>query len=525
MDNGVDGYASYAVSNSVTSHLAYGLGVYSLFEDADIVETSGITVPNVAGVLVTDAMTWFINDNGSITHVVDNAGAAVNSGSHVSDLTSYGTAAPSCTAAPSLPANLAATAVSASEIGLTWSASTAGSSCSITYNVYRSTTSGFTPGSGNQIASGLTSTSYSDTGLLASTTYYYLVEAVDTAGASAPSNQTSATTSSNGGSGGTCTVICIDSGATAGTSPWDADADFSGGATIDHANTINTSNVTNPAPAAVYQTARDAATQASGVGAPFSYTIPGLTAGTSYLVRLHFAETFFTTTGSRVFNVSINGTQVLTNFDIVAASGGENIANIQQFTEAANASGQMVITFTSVTNNALISGIEIDSTTPPPPSCTSLCIDSGSTTAVSPFVADEDFSGGSTIDHANTINTSKVTDPAPAAVYQSARTGATQPSGVGAPFTYTVPGFTAGSSHTVRLHFAETYFTTTGSRTFNVTINGTQVLTGFDIVKAAGGENIANIQQFTVNANSSGQFVITFTSVVNNALISGIEID
>jgi hypothetical protein len=46
-----------------------------------------------------------------------------------------------------------------------------------------------------------------------------------------------------------------------------------------------------------------------------------------------------------------------------------------------------------------------------------------------------------------------------------------------------------------------------------------------DIVKAAGGENVANIQQFTVNANSSGQFVITFTSIVNNALISGIEID
>jgi beta-galactosidase len=41
----------------------------------------------------------------------------------------------------------------------------------------------------------------------------------------------------------------------------------------------------------------------------------------------------------------------------------------------------------------------------------------------------------------------------------------------------------------------------------------------------AGGENIANIQQFTASANASGQFVITFTSVTNNALISGIEID
>jgi hypothetical protein len=80
----------------------------------------------------------------------------------------------------------------------------------------------------------------------------------------------------------------------------------------------------------------------------------------NHTVRLHFAETFFTAANKRVFNVSINGTQVLTNFDIFAAAGGENIANIQQFTVPANASGQYVITFTSVTNNALISGIEVD---------------------------------------------------------------------------------------------------------------------------------------------------------------------
>jgi hypothetical protein len=438
-------------------------------------------------------------------------------------LIAYGSpAVVNCTTAPSVPANLSATAESSSQINLSWTASTAGSGCTVTYNMNQSTTSGFTPSSSNQIASGVTGTSYSATGLAASTTYYYVVEAVDSAGSSAASSQASATTGMV--SSGTCGVICIDSGATTGISPWVADEDFTGGTTIDHANTINTSNVTNPAPAAVYQSARVAATQASGVGAPFSYTIPGLTAGANYLVRLHFAETFFTTAGSRVFNVSINGTQVLTNFDIVKASGGENIANIQQFTEAANASGQLVIAFTSVTNNALISGIEIDESTTPR-SCTTLCIDSGSTTASTPFVADEDFTGGSTIDHANTINTSNVTNPAPAAVYQTARVGATQASGVGATFTYTIPGLTAGSSHTVRLHFCETFFTTAGSRVFNVSINGTQVLTNFDIFAAAGGENIANIQQFTENANSTGQYVITFTSVTNNALISGIEID
>jgi hypothetical protein len=105
--------------------------------------------------------------------------------------------------------------------------------------------------------------------------------------------------------------------------------------------------------------------------------------------------------------------------------------------------------------------------------------------------------------------------PAPMAVYQTARIGTC---------TYTIPGFTAGSSHQVRLHFAETFWTMAGQRVFNVSINGTQVLTGFDIIKAAGAANRANIQEFSATASSSGSIVITFTTVTDNSLISGIEI-
>jgi hypothetical protein len=136
--------------------------------------------------------------------------------------------------------------------------------------------------------------------------------------------------------------------------------------------------------------------------------------------------------------------------------------------------------------------------------------------AVSPFVADVDFAGGSAINHADTINTSGVTNPAPAAVYQTGRLGN---------FTYTIPGFAAGSSHTVRLHMCETYFTTTGSRTFNVSINGAQVLSAYDIVAASGGKDKAVAPQFTASANAQGAYVIQFTSVVNNSLVSGIEIN
>jgi hypothetical protein len=73
--------------------------------------------------------------------------------------------------------------------------------------VYRSTTSGFTPSSTNEVAIGVTSTSYSDSGLQPSTTYYYVVKAVDSAGTSAASAHASATTAAaSSGSGTGCHV-------------------------------------------------------------------------------------------------------------------------------------------------------------------------------------------------------------------------------------------------------------------------------------------------------------------------------
>jgi hypothetical protein len=181
-----------------------------------------------------------------------------------------------------------------------------------------------------------------DTGLSASTTYNYTVAAVNSAGASAAASA-SATTQ------GTTTVVQINCGGPA-VAPFVADVDFAGGGTIHHTNTIDLSGVTNPAPMAVYQTGRDG---------NFTYTIPGFAVGSSHTVRLHFAETFWTSAGSRIFNVSINGTRVLTNFDIFATAGAMNKAVIEQFTANANSSGQYVIQFTTVKDNSLINGIEI----------------------------------------------------------------------------------------------------------------------------------------------------------------------
>jgi len=135
--------------------------------------------------------------------------------------------------------------------------------------------------------------------------------------------------------------------------------------------------------------------------------------------------------------------------------------------------------------------------------------------AVAPFMADADFTGGATVTSNKTITTPGVTNPAPQAVYQSNRYGN---------FSYAIPGLTAGTSYTVRLHFAETYWTAAGKRTFNVSINGSQVLTNFDIFAAAGGADIAVVKQFNATASSTGTINIQFTTVMDNAQVNGIEI-
>jgi hypothetical protein len=135
--------------------------------------------------------------------------------------------------------------------------------------------------------------------------------------------------------------------------------------------------------------------------------------------------------------------------------------------------------------------------------------------ALGSFVADTGFSGGATLTRTNTIDVSGVVNAPPMGVYQSQRYNN---------MSYTFGGFAAGASNVVRLHFADTKWTTTNQRLFNVKINATQVLTNYDVIAAAGGPNKAVAPSFTVAASSSGQYVIQLVGTKDAAMISGIEI-
>ena len=78
-------------------------------------------------------------------------------------------------------------------------------------------------------------------------------------------------------------------------------------------------------------------------------------------MRLHFSENQPRRVGARVFNVSINGTQVLRNFNVFATASAQFKATVQTFTTTATATGQIVISFTGVTTNQgpIVNGVEI----------------------------------------------------------------------------------------------------------------------------------------------------------------------
>ncbi|WP_339314231.1 discoidin domain-containing protein [Paenibacillus sp. FSL R10-2734] len=212
----VNGYASYKVADNVTSHEAWGLGVYSFFRDAPVKLESAIEVPNVPGVKIHHATSiWLSGTVGSeITHIINNVGGKVYANSPAEAMrqtfSEYSGNGSVDTQAPSTPVNLTATAVSSSGVNLSWTAST--DNVGVTgYEIYR----------GGSLVGNTVTTSYSDTGLTAATAYSYTVKAKDAAGnVSAASNTATATTQAGGGG----TAVALDrSGWTASSSPTSGD--------------------------------------------------------------------------------------------------------------------------------------------------------------------------------------------------------------------------------------------------------------------------------------------------------------
>lgn len=75
---GTNGWASYKVADSVTSHEAWGLGIYSVFRHPGIVLTRGVEVPVKPAVQFHDMITVCLGNNGAISNVINNTGGATS---------------------------------------------------------------------------------------------------------------------------------------------------------------------------------------------------------------------------------------------------------------------------------------------------------------------------------------------------------------------------------------------------------------------------------------------------------------
>src|SRR5690606_7653322 len=108
MDGTRDGYASYRVADDVTGHAAYGLGIYSFFnQGVDIWAESGVRAPRTANVTFDSITTVMLNGSGGIRHQVNDAGDSTTTTGANHQLVSY---PPAGTTAATLSVNPATVA-------------------------------------------------------------------------------------------------------------------------------------------------------------------------------------------------------------------------------------------------------------------------------------------------------------------------------------------------------------------------------------------------------------------------------
>ena len=71
---GINGWASYKVADNVTSHEAWGLGIYSVFRHPNVTLTRAIEVPVTSGVRFHHMITIALDNLGEISNVIDDKG-------------------------------------------------------------------------------------------------------------------------------------------------------------------------------------------------------------------------------------------------------------------------------------------------------------------------------------------------------------------------------------------------------------------------------------------------------------------
>ncbi len=290
---------------------------------------------------------------------------------------------------------------------------------------------------------------------------------------------------------------------------WTADASFSGG-------------TAEEAPAKPIYRTRDPFLFRRMRSGQFSYKIP-LKPGT-YELRLYFADTFYSPGPAmeggenvRMFDVIVNGSPVLQQFDVIA-DAGPNTADVRVFKDIYPASdGFLHIALLKGTDTPFLNAIEVLPAIPHQIRPVRILTQDAVVTDRSGVTWSPDtyFEGGRAMARQGTVDGAD--DPQ---IYGRERYGN---------FSYAIP--VADGLYTVKLYFAETYWGTNGqggggvgSRIFDVYCNGVALLRNFDMYKEAG-LNRQIVKVFPhLQPNAQGKLLLSFVPIKNYANISAIEV-
>ncbi len=255
----------------------------------------------------------------------------------------------------------------------------------------------------------------------------------------------------------------------------------------------------------------------------FSYKIP-LAPGI-YELRLHFAETTYSPASSlgggensRVFDVQLNGSPLLKQFDIVSDAGA-NTADIRVFRGISpNKDGYVQLDFAGSLGLPILNGIEI---LPGLPhrlrpvrmvAQNSFFVDA----AGNLWMPDTYYSSGRLASDKVTIG--GTSEPG---LYAGERYGN---------FNYALP--VDKGTYRLTLYFSEKYWGSevskrggVGSRVFDVLCNGVALTRNLDIVEAAGSGRALVKTYHGLRSNAQGKLIVSFVPDVNYASVDAVEVE
>ena len=136
---------------------------------------------------------------------------------------------------------------------------------------------------------------------------------------------------------------------------WQASADQTSGTTFTNTNTVTgLSDVPN----ALFATGAEASNATAGTALDFDLPV----ANGTYTLRLYFDDPTATAAGQRVFNIVANGTTLVSDYDVFAATGAKNTAVELDLTVNVTGGSGLNLDFVNVSGfyGALVNAIELD---------------------------------------------------------------------------------------------------------------------------------------------------------------------